>query len=129
MNFLLALMTLFTSTNMLGHKYESITVDDGLSTTIDTPGNGCCCESRTIPCMDLVCANIVKDVNRAISKKTSFSSFRSLKNRYINLSFKKVITNLCLTKINLECIYHWQKYRVIEHNIINILAIATTFFA
>lgn len=34
MNFLLALMTLFTSTNMLGHKYESITVDDGLSNMI-----------------------------------------------------------------------------------------------
>lgn len=34
MNFLLALMTLFTSTNMLGHKYENITVDDGLSNMI-----------------------------------------------------------------------------------------------
>lgn len=34
MNFLLALMALFTSTNMLEHKYESITVDDGLSNMI-----------------------------------------------------------------------------------------------
>lgn len=34
MNFLLALITLFTSTNMLEYKYESITVDDGLSNMI-----------------------------------------------------------------------------------------------